>query len=164
MTTITQNTMSIPTSCSPLPPDPKPIRFTVLGNAQPAGSKRAFMRPGMKFPVVVDDNAKSKPWKAEVAAAAREVYRSDLLTGPLKVRLVFYRPRPAGHYGANGLNKKGRETSAPVTKPDVLKLARGVEDALTSVVWRDDAQIVVEVIEKRWGEPARCEVEISPVG
>jgi predicted short-subunit dehydrogenase-like oxidoreductase (DUF2520 family) len=46
----------------------------------------------------------------------------------------------------------------------VLKLARGVEDALTGIVWRDDAQIVVEHLEKRYGSPARCEVRVKYLG
>jgi len=142
----------------------KAISFTVLGLAQPAGSKRAFMRPGMKFPVVVDDNAKSKPWKAEVKSLAAAIYTGSLMEGPIRLRVTFYRPRPGGHFGTRSLNKKGLATPYPISKPDLLKLTRGLEDALTGIVWRDDAQIVSEVLHKRWGEPARCEVEIEPLG
>lgn len=39
--------------------------------------------------------------------------------------------------------------------PDVLKLARGVEDALTGIVWRDDAQIVNESLSKVVVAPPR---------
>jgi Holliday junction resolvase RusA-like endonuclease len=49
----------------------------------------------------------------------------------------------------------------PTGRPDVLKLARACEDALTGVIWRDDAQIVVERLYKDWGEPARVLVEIE---
>lgn len=138
------------------------LEFTVLGLAQPAGSKRAFMRPGMKQPIVVDANKAAKPWKLEVAAAAREVYQGALLAGPLAVRFVFFRPRPQGHFRKDGtLAPDGQRAFAPTARPDVLKLSRGVEDALTGVIWRDDAQIVTETLEKRWGEPARVEVEIE---
>lgn len=140
----------------------KAIRITVYGKAAPAGSKRAFMRPGMKQPIVVDANKAAKPWKQEVAAAAREVYQGALLDGPLAVRFVFYRPRPQGHFKKDGtLKAEGERAIAPTARPDVLKLSRGVEDALTGVIWRDDAQIVTETLEKRWGEPARCEIEIE---
>jgi len=37
---------------------------------------------------------------------------------------------------------------------------RAVEDALKGVVYVDDAQIVSELLDKRWGEPARVEVVI----
>lgn len=154
------------------------ITFTVFGEARPAGSKRAMpiYRRGVNgrqlvtrangSPViaVIDDNPKSKDWKQQVAHAARQSYRGDLIDGPLKVSLCFYRARPKGHFGSKGLNSKGRGSMAPTTKPDVLKLARGVEDALTGVVWRDDAQIVAEVLTKDWGEPARCEITIESIG
>jgi Holliday junction resolvase RusA-like endonuclease len=143
----------------------KPITFTVFGNSQPAGSKRAFaLRKGGVLTgrvAVSDANPKSRDWKEQVASAAREAYRGELLTGPLQVILRFYRVRPNGHFGTKGLNKKGKESIAPTSKPDVLKLARGVEDALSNVIYRDDAQIVDERIQKYWGEPARCEITIE---
>lgn len=139
------------------------IKFTVVGKPQPAGSKRAFVNPKTGRAIVTDDNKRSKPWQAEVRVAAAEVMPGELLTGPLKVRMIFYRSRPKAHYGTgrNELRVKDSAPQHPVTKPDVLKLARGVEDALTGVIWRDDAQIVDEVISKRFGEPERCEVEVT---
>lgn len=151
------------------------ITFTVYGEPQPAGSKRAMpiyrngangrqlvtRENGSPMIAVIDDNPKSKNWKQQVAYAARQAYRGELLKGPLRVSLHFYRPRLKGHFGANGLNKQGRETPAPIARPDVLKLARGVEDALTGVVWKDDSQIVAELLTKDWGEPARCEVIVE---
>lgn len=140
------------------------IRITVYGHAQPAGSKRGFPRKrsnGSTFVSIVDANPNAKDWKNAVASAAREAYSGDLLNGPLAVSMVFYRPRPKGHFtSSGGLSKSGRTTPYPTPKPDVLKLARAVEDALTGVVYRDDAQIVDEHIAKSWGEPARCEIEI----
>jgi Holliday junction resolvase RusA-like endonuclease len=143
----------------------QPIRFTVYGDCQPAGSKRAFFRNGMKHPSVVDDNSKSKGWKHVVAYSARQVYQGPLLDGPLRFTATFYRPRLKGHYGS-GRNAAALKASAPeypTTKPDVLKLARAAEDALTGVVWRDDAQIVDEHLFKRWGEPARVEIVIEQI-
>jgi Holliday junction resolvase RusA-like endonuclease len=141
------------------------INFIVYGDAKPAGSKRAFAlrKNGVLTGrvAVTDANPKSKNWKQEVAHAARQAYSGELLDGPLCVSMRFYRVRPKGHYGATGLNSKGRSSKAPTSKPDVLKLARGVEDACTGIVWRDDAQIVSELISKDWGETARCEVTIE---
>lgn len=136
------------------------LRFTVFGAAEPAGSKRAFVVNGRA--VVTDANRKSKGWKAAVAEKAGEVYSGELLDGPLQVVFTFYRPRPASHYGT-GRNADKLKPSAPAfpaTRPDVLKLARGVEDALTGIVWRDDARIVTEVLRKRWGNPASVEIEV----
>lgn len=144
------------------------LEFVVFGQQQTAGSKRAFARIGANgrpFASVVDDNPKTKNWQAAVAQAAAVAMRcagsTSLLEGPLVLCVVFTRVRPAGHFGKRGLNKTGLENPWPHKKPDLLKLARAIEDALTGVVWRDDAQIVREVLEKRWGEC--CETQISVV-
>lgn len=139
------------------------VAFTVYGNAAPAGSKRAFVNPKTGRAIVTDDSKGSKPWKAEVKAAAGAVMAGrPLLEGPLFLALTFYRPRPRGHFTGTGeLSAAGRRAIAPTTKPDVLKLARAVEDALTGIVWRDDAQVVTERIAKRYGEPARVEVLVD---
>ena len=138
------------------------LAFTVHGNAQPAGSKRGFVNHVTGRVIVTDDNKRLKPWQGEVKAAAAEAMDGrPLFEGPLDVWLVFYRPRPRGHYTGKGeLSAGGRRALVPTTKPDVLKLARGVEDALTGIVWRDDAQIVDELLTKRYGEPARVEVRV----
>src|SRR5438132_6856342 len=124
------------------------IRFTAYGKAQPAGSKRAFYNKKAARVIVTDDNKKSRPWKAEVADAARTAMLAESVTengalvdGPLSVELIFVMPRPKGHFGAKGLPPSA--PSDPIVRPDVLKLARGVEDACTGIVCRDDSQIVV---------------------
>ena len=142
------------------------IAFTVFGISQTAGSKRAFpfkKSDGSLGVRVSDDNPKGQSWKNAVASSARLVHRGELLSGALAVTMRFYRPRPQGHFGKHGLNKTGLEAIAPATRPDVLKLARCAEDALTGVLWRDDAQIVEEHLFKHWGEPARMEIEIEEV-
>jgi Holliday junction resolvase RusA-like endonuclease len=150
------------------------ISFVVYGRSQPAGSKGAYVlrrrdgslvtRPdGGPIVNVTDANKKSKEWKGVVAWTARKAYQGPLLDGPLHVRMTFFRPRPKGHFRKSGeLSKEGLATPAPTGKPDVLKLSRAVEDALTEVVWRDDALIVTEDLAKWWGEPARVEVMIAP--
>jgi Holliday junction resolvase RusA-like endonuclease len=151
------------TCCRQCGAEPGIVAIVVYGDCQPAGSKRAFFRPGMKHPSVVDDNSKSKGWKHVVAYSARQVYQGPLLEGPLRFTATFYRPRLQGHYGSgkNASKLKASAPEYPTTKPDVLKLARAAEDALTNVVWRDDAQIVDEHLFKRWGEPARVEILIE---
>lgn len=142
------------------------LSFTVLGDAQPGGSKRAFKHPHTDRIIVTDANKKAKGWQhvvgqeAFVAMGPRELW-----IGPLVVEFTFYRPRPNGHYGQgrNAGQVKASAPAYPITRPDVLKLARAAEDALTGIVWRDDAQIVDEVLRKRWGSPARLEVMVSPL-
>lgn len=143
------------------------VAFTVLGKAEPAGSKRAFRHSKTGRVMVADANVRAKPWQSVVAAAGHEAMAGRaLLDEPLWVSFTFWQPRPKGHYGT-GRNRGVLRASAPdypMTRPDVLKLARGVEDALTGVCWRDDALIVTETLRKVYDEPARMFVAIYPVG
>lgn len=141
----------------------KGYQLTVYGNAEPAGSKRAFYRPSLGVRVV-DANPKSREWKNLVAQEAGKI-ANGTLQGPLDLEAVFYRPRPANHYGT-GRNAAVLKRSAPLyptTRPDATKLLRGIEDALTGVLYRDDAQIVRQVISKEWGEPARVVIVIKEI-
>ena len=57
------------------------------------------------------------------------------LDGPLRVRMVFTLPKPA--------SAPKRCTTWPMRTPDLSKLARSTEDALTDAgIWRDDARVV----------------------
>lgn len=135
------------------------VSFVVYGVAQPAGSKKGFYIPKLNRVVITDDAKKSRPWKAQVSdAAAQAMQGMRLLEGPLVVELTIYLPRPKGHFGMRGLLP--RAPRYPAVKPDATKLLRCFEDALSGLVYRDDAQIVTQVVRKRYGEPARCEVTL----
>lgn len=146
------------------------LEFTVLGRPQPAGSKRAFaVRRGGALTgkvAVVEDAKRSRPWQALVKAAAHDaIGEHDPLAGPLYLEVTFYIARPAGHYGTgrNAGTVKAGSPRWPAVRPDATKLLRGLEDALTGLAWRDDAQIVVQLARKRYGLPERAEVLIMPV-
>ena len=133
-----------------------PITFFVPGKPQTAGSKRAFViRRGGQYTgraIVTDDNPKSRDWKTDVGIMAKLSYAGQPLTGPIELDLTFYLDRPKGHYRTGKYAESLRPSAPthPTTKPDLLKLARGVEDALTGIVWRDDSQIVWERLQKRY--------------
>lgn len=141
------------------------ITFFVPGLCKTAGSKRAFFRPGMKFPVVVDACAKSKDWKADVKQFAKAVAPIALMDGPLRVTMEFRMPRPQGHFGSgkNAANLKPSAPAYPCGRPDVLKMARAVEDALTGVIWGDDSQIVDENLTKVYDDLPGVSVTISQI-
>lgn len=147
------------------------IRFEVLGVPQPGGSKSAFplrhkdgspvlRENGSQAMSVRDANPKVKDWRVAVVAAARRVHTGALLDGPLSLRVLFRFPRPKGHFGKRGLLPSA--PPYPAVKPDVLKLTRALEDALTGILWRDDAQVVDEWMAKVYGEPAGALVLIAP--
>jgi Holliday junction resolvase RusA-like endonuclease len=147
------------------------IRFVVLGLPKPAGSKRGFPyrgKDGKLHVRVADANPQAGAWKQEVALAAR-AHVGELLLGPLVLRVTFTLPRPAGHFGSgkNAAAVRASAPTAPAVKPDLLKLTRAIEDSLTGVAWRDDAQIVEEHLWKRYaepGQPASTTVEIDELG
>lgn len=133
---------------------------TVIGKPQPAGSKRGFSQGGRVL--IVDANKNAKPWQQEVAAAAMSEWHGEPLLGPLSLTLEFYLHRPKGQFGS-GRNAGVVKDSAPkfpAVKPDTSKLVRGVEDALTGIIWRDDAQIVYQVAAKHYGLPERCKIRV----
>ena len=152
----------------------KPITITVLGLPKPAGSKRAFVLRGRDGSIrtrangspivnVTDDCKKSKSWKEQVSQAAYEQTIGDPLSGALLVTMTFIMPRPKGHYGSgkNANTLKASAPNHPTVKPDVLKLARAAEDALTGIIYKDDAQTVELLVRKRYGSPPRCEIKIE---
>lgn len=141
----------------------KPIVFFVPGVAQPAGSKRAFFRPGMKHPSVVDANSKAAGWKTYVKQMAAACRPEAPIAGPVRLDVAFTMARPKSHY-RTGKNAGQLRPDAPVFhthKPDALKLARGVEDALTGIMWVDDSQICNETLAKRYGPNPGVEITVT---
>lgn len=122
------------------------VTFSVRGIPQSQGSKRAFIPRGSKRAVVVENNAKLRPWRADVVAAASAAYSAQPVAGPVALRCVFYFERPKSH------TRKQQAAPWKDTKPDLSKLVRGVEDALKGLIWGDDAQVVQAVSEKRYAE------------
>lgn len=133
----------------------------VRGEPAPGGSKKGFpiKRPNGKIGVVISDDGgkKTKTWKAEVASTGHLAMHgsSSLLQGPLRLVLHLYMPRIGGHYGSGKNQHKLKDSApwAPITRPDSTKLLRPIEDALIGVFWRDDAQIVHQVVRKWYADP-----------
>lgn len=129
--------------------------FFVDGRSQTAGSKRAvpITRGGERVGTRVIEsgstaNREAKlTWRQEVQLAARDAMRAmgwKLTSEAVVFELAFFRLHPVSHYGS-GRNARLLKADAPfwpIGKPDALKLARACEDALTGVVWVDDAQVV----------------------
>ena len=136
------------------------LRFFVPGLPQTAGSKRAFRLKTGKI-VVTDANPKGREWRAVIVDMARQAVGNGvaLLLGPLTLELKFGVPRPKGHYGKHGLLKSAPQW--PAKRPDLTKWIRCVEDALTGVIWHDDAQIVEQYAVKRYSDVPGVEVFVS---
>jgi len=139
-----------------------PVSFTVYGTPAPAGSKKGFYNKKAGRVIITDDSKRSRPWKAQISDAAIDaMHERELLDGPLLLELLFVVQRAKSHFGARG-NVLPSAPAWPTMKPDLLKLARAVEDALSGLVYRDDSQIVAEQLNKTYGEPARVEIRVVP--
>lgn len=141
------------------------ISFFVPGLPKPAGSKKAFAHAKTGRIIVTDDSGKpGRDWRACVADnAVIAMAGRDPLAGPVRLVLRFGLPRPKSHF-RTGRNAGEVKASAPdycVTKPDATKLLRAVEDALTGICWRDDAQVVAQEVTKYYWLTPGVDVEIE---
>ena len=91
-----------------------------------------------------------KAAKTLLMSALRLHRPKEPMTGALELTAVWKFPR--------GRHKDG---AYRVTRPDTDNLQKMLKDCMTQTVfWKDDAQVVREVVEKRWAETPCIEIEI----
>ncbi len=75
------------------------------------------------------------------------------LAGPISLRVLWLFPKGKSH----------RNGEWRITKPDTDNLQKMLKDCMTRVgFWNDDAQVVREVVEKRWSDdPAGIYIELE---
>ena len=127
--------------------------FFVQGIPIPKGSTRAFMRPGMKFPVTTNDNPKTKQWEQAIREGASQAGCRGDYTGPVWVHVEFLFPRIKGDYTKFGAVKASAPTRH-TKKPDLDKLCRALLDGLIGEAMADDSQVVSLIASKRWARLA----------
>ena len=121
--------------------------FRVYGIARPQGSKRLLQKRGRNpgRARMVEASTGLRPWRSTVARAALQQVQAKkwrLRTGPVAVRLEFTKRLP-----------QKPKYQHPADVPDIDKLTRAVLDALTGVVYKDDALVVTLSATKRYGVP-----------
>jgi Holliday junction resolvase RusA-like endonuclease len=138
------------------------LEFRVFGVAQQMGSKRAFVPKGWTRAIITDSNRNLKSWQTLVSEAASQAIQQlpaaerEQLAEGVRLTVAFYLPRP------KSLPKR---VTAHTKAPDCSKLVRSLEDALTAVVYRDDAQICDLVAMKRYAAPGAIpyvDVRVEP--
>lgn len=132
------------------------IEFTVYGHPVQQGSKTGFVIPGTNRVNMTDQNHKKlKPWRQEVTRTAIEAqHQWRRFAGkhcPVRMELDFYFAKPVS---------KSKKVIFPAVKPDIDKLIRSSLDALTGVLFYDDAQVVEVTAKKFYGTPERLEVRM----
>ncbi|MDB5094066.1 MAG: hypothetical protein JWO85_2167 [Candidatus Eremiobacteraeota bacterium] len=147
-------------------------RIIVYGVPQPQGSKSARVLPHDVRPrgdqcvggraVLTegfgDGPRHRKSWRDAVAEAGRAWLAThgapEPLDGPLVMWARFYLPRPPS---------APKSVTLPFRKPDNSKLLRSIEDALSGILYVDDARFVDSHVSKRFaiGFPPRAVIEIE---
>lgn len=134
------------------------ITFSVYGDPLPKGSVKAFTPKGWTRPILTSATKGLKQWESKIASAAQAKADGMLLVGAVSVQIAFYLSRP------QSMPKKVR---LHTKRPDLDKLIRGGTDALTGVLYKDDAQIVSIVASKHYTataeEAPRAEFRIQEV-
>ena len=113
------------------------LDITVYGAPAPQGSKK-FVGVKAGRGIMIESSKAVKPWREAVKSAAMDAMRQAgavRLVGALSVEMIFTLPKPK--------SAPKRSRSWPDRKPDLSKLVRSTEDALTDIgAWEDDARIV----------------------
>lgn len=126
------------------------IRFSARGLPVPQGSL-ARAASGRLYN---RDAKRLEAWRSAIAGSAAEAMGSaPLLDGPVAVSVDFILPRPGHHFLPANSRRSARMLRADspvyvVVAPDADKLLRAFFDALTGVVWRDDAQVATVSVRK----------------
>jgi len=137
------------------------LQFSVVGVAQQMGSKRAFTPKGWTRPIITDSNRNLKSWQQLVSQCASHAIQQlpiaerHVLTDGVRLSIAFFLPRP---------KSLPRRVTAHTKAPDLDKFVRALQDALTAIVFRDDAQIVDLVAMKRYaapGEPPHVDIRVE---
>ena len=118
------------------------IEIRVIGEPAPQGSKKLIGHTKTGRGLLVESSAKVKPWRLAVVYAAREALITTAgLAGPIDVQMVFTLRKPT--------SAPKRRRTWPDKKPDLSKLIRSTEDALTDAgAWEDDARVIRCLAEK----------------
>jgi Holliday junction resolvase RusA-like endonuclease len=108
------------------------VTITVRGLPGPQGSKRHVGKG-----IMIESSKKVKPWREAVKwAVLEQCARPEGLfqiAGPIVMEVTFTLRKPKG----------ARRNAKPDKYPDLSKVVRATEDALTDVgVWEDDARVV----------------------
>jgi crossover junction endodeoxyribonuclease RusA len=130
------------------------IVIRVAGIPAPQGSKRHVGNG-----VMVESSKAVRPWRDAVRTETQKFMTwadgiRGPLPGPVRVHVLFYLPRPAGHYRTGRVS--GLRPSAPALphrKPDIDKLARSTLDGLKEGgAYGDDAQVTTLTAQKFYAD------------
>jgi crossover junction endodeoxyribonuclease RusA len=131
------------------------LRAFVAGLPAPQGSKKFVGIAGGRG-IMIESSKKVKPWREDVRAALlHDGQPRARFEGAVSVHMQFVMPRP----------KRLKKPEPHLSAPDISKLVRSTEDAITSSgCWADDRMVVELVASKRYAEilePTGCFIVIT---
>ena len=113
------------------------ISFDVRGIPVPQGALVRSPSGGLYH----RGHGRLEDWRHAIATEARLAMGDrPLLSGAVTCELLFLLPRPKSHFRSNGDLRPDAPTWC-TSRPDGDKLERAAWDALTGVVWTDDAVV-----------------------
>lgn len=122
------------------------VTFHVDGVPTPKGSMTRMPNGAMLPGSSKGQRIKQSMWRADVRHAAREAMGEDgLFTGALRVSIDCTLPYPR-----SSTPKYKLGWMPAIKQPDIDKLARGVLDHLTGIVWVDDSQVCWLMVNKSY--------------
>lgn len=135
------------------------IEFEIPGEPQPQG--RPIFSSKTK---TARDPDKSRNYKKLVRFYARRSKPPDMLNGALIVHIDIFKKPPKS---ISGVKKNSaalqNETMRPVAKPDVDNYAKGIKDACTGIIWKDDSQVVELLVRKFYSMNPRAVVKVREI-
>ena len=96
---------------------------------------------------------KTKDFEADVARMAVNQVGQSPLEGPLEMKITFHIAKP-----------KSVKREYPHVKPDLDNLEKSLIDALNTIVFHDDAQIIRKFSQKVYDTHSAISVEVAELG
>jgi crossover junction endodeoxyribonuclease RusA len=118
-----------------------PVQQGNTKSAMVRGQRRTWHREGERLTA----------WRSLVALYAQASMTTDPWECPVLLVLDIRMPRPPSHLRKDGALRL-RAPQHHTSPPDLDKLLRAVMDALTGVVYRDDAQVVRTILSKSYAD------------
>jgi len=115
--------------------------FFVTGEPRTKGSKSLMRTRRGKYVMVEASASKLKKWMRLIKVRASIAF-NEPIKGPIHLHCLFYFKRP----------KTVRDRVLPHVRPDLDKLLRAVNDALTGIAFNDDGQVTTILAHKLYTE------------
>lgn len=138
---------------------PDTVTFIVHSAAAPQGSKRHLGNG-----IMVEASKRVKPFRQDVRFTAIDTIDPTWWdrTGPMSLTVDFHFVRPKSHFTTKGnLTKSAPMFPTGRNVGDIEKLVRAVNDAISGVLFDDDAQVVECHARKLYSDQNLCIITVE---